>query len=277
MIAQGRVGAARIRSPAARPRAHRLGRRWRILLAAIAVLAALLCGAWLWFRDSSLVAVTRVNVTGESGSDAAAIRAALTSSARSMTTLDVSAAELRTAVAPYPVVRGIRVTTQFPHGMRIRVLEEIPVGNVLVGARRIAVAGDGTLLRDVSAPAWLPTIPLAVPPGGIRVSDPQASNEVTLLAAAPRRLLAAVSQVSTLPAHGLVAELRNGPRVYFGSADQLAAKWIALSAVLADPGSQGADYIDVTDPQRPAAGAGSDQSSATTTPTGSSSNTAGGD
>ena len=34
----------------------------------------------------------------------------------------------------------------------------------------------------------------------------------------------------------------------------LAAKWRALIAVLADPGSGGATYIDVSDPQRPAAG-----------------------
>jgi hypothetical protein len=34
------------------------------------------------------------------------------------------------------------------------------------------------------------------------------------------------------------------------------AKWAAATAVLAEPTSAGASYIDVTDPSRPAAGVG---------------------
>ena len=68
--------------------------------------------------------------------------------------------------------------------------------------------------------------------------------------------------------------LRDGPVVYFGSSDQLAAKWSAVTAVLASPTSAGADYIDVTDPGRPAAGTGSDTasipSSASVAPAGAS-------
>ncbi len=61
--------------------------------------------------------------------------------------------------------------------------------------------------------------------------------------------------------HGLEAQLRNGPKVYFGTDDDLGAKWAAAAAVLADSGSAGADYIDVTVASRPAAGAGSDTAS----------------
>ena len=52
--------------------------------------------------------------------------------------------------------------------------------------------------------------------------------------------------------------LRDGPLVYFGDDTQLAAKWRSAIRALADPTSAGASYIDVTDPNRPAAGAGSD-------------------
>jgi hypothetical protein len=65
-----------------------------------------------------------------------------------------------------------------------------------------------------------------------------------------------------------VAQLRNGPSIYFGDANQLAAKWSAAVAVLADSGSAEAVYIDVTDPQRPAAGAGSDSNSSSGVGTG---------
>jgi hypothetical protein len=84
---------------------------------------------------------------------------------------------------------------------------------------------------------------------------------IRLLAAAPYRLLPKVSQASDEAGHGLEAQLRDGPKVYFGSDSDLGAKWTAAAAVLADPGSAGSDYIDVTVASRPAAGAGSDLAS----------------
>ena len=53
----------------------------------------------------------------------------------------------------------------------------------------------------------------------------------------------------------MIVQLRNGPQLYFGPTAQLARKWTAAVAVLQNKGSAGAAYIDVTDPQRPAAGA----------------------
>jgi cell division protein FtsQ len=225
------------------------------VVAVLVVAVALLGAAWLWFRDSSLVAVRHVQVTGVSGRDAGRIRRALTASAETMTTLDFSLSDLRMAVAPYPVIKDIQVSTQFPHGMRIRVVEEIPVGAVVVSGQRIAVAGDGTVLHGVAGASLLPAIPLSVEPGGTRLTG-AALNAVAVLAAAPYQLLPHISQVTTTASHGLVAQLRSGPSIYFGDAHDLAAKWTAATAVLADPSSAGAFYIDVSDPARPAAGAG---------------------
>jgi cell division protein FtsQ len=172
-----------------------------------------------------------------------------------MTTLDVHMDQLRSAVAPFPVVKRLSVSTQFPHGMRIRVTEQVPVAAVVVAGRTIAVAGDGTLLHDVVASPSLPTIPVTVLPGGTRLSDPHALAAVQLLAAAPYQLLAHVSGVQTTAAHGLVASLRNGPSLYFGDTTRLEAKWAAVAVVLAGQGSSSSVYIDVTDPERAAAGA----------------------
>ena len=230
--------------------ATKRGRR----VVALLILAALLTGAWFWVRDSSLVAVKRVTVLGVSGPDASRVRAALILAARDMTTLDVRADELRSAVAQFPVVKDLQVSTQFPHGMRIRVIEQVPVGVVLVGGRRIAVAGDGTVLHDVPPPQNLPTIPVRIPPGGSRVSAGDGRDEVAVLAGAPYQLLVRVSQVVKTGPHGIVLEMRNGPSIYFGDAADVAAKWAAIAGVLADPGSAGAYYVDVTDPHRPAAG-----------------------
>jgi cell division protein FtsQ len=228
-------------------------------LVTLLAMLATLAGGWIWFRNSPLVSVRHVTITGESGPDAAQIRAALVSAAHTMSTLNVQPSRLRNAVAPYPIVKDLRVTTQFPHGMRIRVVEQLAVAAVAAGEQRTAVAGDGTLLHDVVASPSLPLVPLRVPPGGARVTDPDAIAAITLLAASPDRLRGRISEVTTVASHGLVAQVRGGPSIYFGDRSELAAKWIAASEVLADPGSSGASYIDVTNPARPAAGAGSDR------------------
>jgi cell division protein FtsQ len=275
--AGARASGARPMQPKQRLRGLRLlaGRRWVKWVVLAMVTVAVVSGAgYLWLRDSSLVSVRKVRVSGVSGPDARQIRSALTLAARNMTTLDVNIGQLRTAVEPYPDVKSIEVSTQFPHGMEIRVVEQVPVAVVVEPGRRVEVAGDGTLLRDVTPPASLPTISLTVPPGGPRLTG-YPLREVQLLAAAPYQLLARIGGVSDGSAHGLVAQLRDGPSIYFGDPSQLGAKWTAAIAVLGNYGSAGADYIDVTDPNRPAAGAGSDTSSAATSSAGAGSSTAG--
>jgi cell division protein FtsQ len=245
-----------------------------ILLGAVATLA-LLGGAWVWLRDSPLVSVDRVTVTGLSGPDAGPIRSALNLAARNMTTLDVHLGQLRTAVAPYPVVKDVRVSTQFPHGMRIHVIEQLPVAAVLAGGEAIAASADGTLLHDVPT-ASLPTVPLPSLPGGSRVTDQTALNALALLAASPQRFEARISQVTTSSPRGLVVQLRSGPAIYFGPPSAFAAKWAAAAAVLAAPASVGAAYIDVSDPAMPAAGVGSQALAAAGLATTGTQSTAGG-
>jgi cell division protein FtsQ len=228
-------------------------RVWLVLGAVGAV--ALLGGAWVWLRDSPLVSVNRVTVTGLSGPDAGPIRSALNLAARNMTTLDVHLGQLRTAVAPYPVVKDLRVSTQFPHGMRIHVIEQLPVGALAAGGVTIAASADGTLLHDVPAGS-LPTVPLSSFPGGSRVTDQTALNALALLAASPRRFESKISQVTTSSQRGLEVQLRSGPAIYFGPPTAFRAKWAAAIAVLGAPASAGATYIDVSDPAMPAAGVG---------------------
>ncbi len=236
---------------------RRLPRPGLRTLGVVLALLALAAGGWLWLRTSSLVAVKRVTIVGVSGRDARRIRAALTAAAHNMTTLDVKLPALRTAVAPYPVVKRLHVSTDFPHQMRIDVSEQVPVAMIAAPGVQVAVSSDGTLLRGASVPSSLPTISLSVSPAGTHVSG-ATLQVIRLLAAAPYQLLAKVSQATDGGTHGLEAQLRNGPKLYFGEDDDLGAKWAAAAAVLADSGSAGADYIDVTVAGRPVAGAGSD-------------------
>lgn len=228
-------------------------------LAVLALLGLIAFGGWTWLRSSSLVAVRQVHITGVAGPDAGQIRAALRRAARRMTTLDASASVLHRVVARYPVVKHVQISTSFPHGMTIAVFEQVPVAQISAGGRTVQVGADGTLLHSTVNTGPLPTLSLNVAPGGERVTG-ETAQEVALLAAAPYPLLQRISGVSNVSGVGLVAQLRSGPKIVFGSVAEAAMKWQAAVAVLADGHSTGADYIDVTDPQRPAAGTGQDTS-----------------
>jgi cell division septal protein FtsQ len=215
----------------------------------------ILTGGWFVLRDSSLVAVQHVTITGESGSDAGAIRLALEAAALKMTTLDVKTGRLRAAVSRFPEVKGLRVSTDFPHRLVIHVLEVLPIAVVKMFGREVPVTDDGILLPNVSARGALPLIALSVPPSGGRLQQAWALGAARLLAAAPSSLLPRLAEAMAVAGHGIVVQVRNGPSLYFGDATQIQAKWSAVLAVLANPGSVGAAYIDVTDPERPVAGA----------------------
>jgi len=223
----------------------------RLLLAAGTALVLLLAG-WFWLRDSSLVAVRTVEVTGVAGPNGASVRAALEEAARSMTTLHVRHDALDTAAEPYSIVKRIEVSTDFPHTMRIHVVTNVAVGAIVVDGRRIAVTSDGTILRDVAASATLPEIPLRTEPGGERVTERAAVAAVAALGTAPSALRTRVEAVRTTQESGLELQLAHGPLLTFGSGERLNAKWAAAAAVLADPESAGAGEIDVSAPERPA-------------------------
>jgi cell division protein FtsQ len=223
----------------------------RAVAACAGVCVVLLVG-WLWLRDSSLVAVRQVDVTGISGSEAPRVRAALQEAARDMTTLHVRAKQLQTAVAPFPVVRSVDAHADFPHRLRVVVHEHVAVGALAADNDRVAVAADGTLLRGV-ATGGLPVVSVRADPAGDTVGDRGAQHAVELLAAAPAALRAKVLRVYSGP-RGLTATLNDGPVLYFGGTERLRAKWIAVARVLDDHSSAGATYLDVRLPERPAAG-----------------------
>src|SRR4051812_30845169 len=140
-------------------------------LAAIALVTVALGAVYmLWFRDSSLVQVKRVQVVGLSTApDAARLRAQLTAAAERMTTLHLDAGELHKVVANDPVVRSISLRPDFPHGLTIDVTENRPVALVTVGAKSVPVAADGTVLEGVDTSGSLPEIRTVAMPGGRRV------------------------------------------------------------------------------------------------------------
>jgi cell division septal protein FtsQ len=223
------------------------------VLASIAA-ALVVAGAFgFWLRTSSLVRVEQVTVTGVDGSQARAIRDALTAAALDMTTLAVDDARLRDAVSTYPVVRSVRASADFPHRLRIDVNAYEPIAAVRSrGGATTAVSGDGTLLRGTPTKG-LPVVAVKVAPGGGRVGDPVDLEAIRLVAAAPAPLRGRVEQVFRGP-RGLTATVDDGPKLLFGAGKRPRAKWAAVVAVLSHESARNATYVDVRIPERAVAG-----------------------
>ena len=225
-------------------------------MALVAVLAAtpLLIGGWLWLRQSPFVSVQQVQITGVRGPGAGAIEAALTGAARHMSTLDVNSGALRAATSQFVVVREVKAVPRFPHGLRIHVIEQLPVAALVVDGARTAIAADGVVLGPALLSSSLPTVAgYHATLAGQHVQGPNVLAAVTVLGAALTPLRRVVDHVYTGP-NGLTVAFHSGLLAYFGDATLPHAKWLSLARVLADPSSQGASYVDVRVPERPAAG-----------------------
>lgn len=242
------------------PRTFSLPRppRWLTVLVVLAICA----GAGLMvLRDSQLVAVEDVSITGLTGPEAGKLRSLLTSAALDMTTLHVREDQLRAVVEPYPIVKSIAVTADPPHRLRIEVTENVPVAAIAFDGRKTYVAADGTILPGAAERA-LPELPVGTSPGGDRVADAATLGLVEALAGAPPELRAKIAS-GRVP---MTFQLADGPELRFGSSDRIAAKWMAVARVLADPTSKGATYLDVRWPERVAAGGLEDPAAQTLDP-----------
>jgi cell division protein FtsQ len=231
------------------------GPKLRLTFAILVLLClALAAGYQFWLRDSSLVAVDDVKVSGLTTKDAERVRATLTSAGHTMTTLNVDRERLEQAVAHYPVVRGLEISTDFPHGLRIRVIEHHPAALVELGGDEVPVAGDGTILRGMPVEGRLPAIDTEVAARGERLSSSVALHAAGVAGAAPAPFRSRIEVITARKDDGIVVELHEGPELIFGDGRRAEAKWIAATRVLADPDAEGATYIDVRLPGRPAAG-----------------------
>lgn len=248
-VAGRRLEALRgIRLPAV---SARLKRR----LLALGALCLLLAATYqFWFRDSWLVAVDRVTVSGLTTKDAPRVRRALTAAARSMSTLHVDRDDLERVVKAYPIVKALELRPDFPHTLRIRVIEHHPAAIAVTDGGRVAVSGDGTVLAGLAGEGRLPTISAEGTLRGEHLEDPAALAAARVAGAAPGALHGRVEKVAMRKEEGLVVLLRDGPELIFGDATRVRAKWTAAARVLADKAAAGATYVDLRLPGRPAAG-----------------------
>jgi cell division protein FtsQ len=215
---------------------------WRMLAGVVLAFAGLALG-WLWFRDSSFAAVRQVTVSGSTSSEDARVRAALETAGRGMSTLHLDTGALHDAVEPFASVADLRVSADFPHDLRVEVIEHEPVAMLQSGGSRVPVTGAGLLLQGVEA-RDLPAVTSKAPPLDGRVQDKRALGALKVAAAAPEELRAR-SERLFWGEDGLSVELRDGPELIFGRARDARAKWTGAARVLAEDSSAGATYLDL--------------------------------
>jgi len=220
------------------------------LVVAVVLIAALLAGYMLWFRDSSLVAIDDVRVTG--ANVAPGVEDRLTAAATGLSTLHLDRAAIESAVADDPTVVGLKIDTDFPHGITIDVQSRTPAGWLGADGGTL-LAADGTVLASgVDRPDGLPEV------AGGELDGERASGvelaAARVLGAVPKPLQAQVEKAEVDKGHGVVAVLSGGIELRFGSPANADQKWLAAASVLADTKLTSATYIDLSSPSRPVVG-----------------------
>ncbi len=251
-------GTLRLHTPIRNLRVPRPATRAVIVAGGLVVAAAL---AYLVARDSSMFAVTNVQVTGAPPAVAAqAARALAGIDGRSLLKLD--GADVVGTLEALPTVFRASYDRDFPHTLRVRIVPEEPVAVLRHGADSWLASARGRVIAPVargSFPAlprvWLPATS-AVRAGAI-LSDP--AGALATHALRSFRGIGLGRRVTFVRVTGgrLVAGLRGGLELRFGPPVDLALKLAVARSILptlAAPAAGGPRYLDLAVPERPVAG-----------------------
>ena len=222
------------------------------------VLLALAVGGYLAARETSLFAVTTVDVRGGTPLLRAQVRAALAGElGRSL--LKVDGSEVAQRVEALPEVRSFTYDRSFPHTLRVVVRRELPVLVVrrVPGADAFLVAASGRVLRMLPHPRLS-----SLPRLWVKKDVP-----LTVGQRLPRNVAGATSALATLRGAGLpggvktvvvakdelTLELGGGLEVRLGDPGDIRLKLTLARRILGLTGAAagGQGYLDVSLPERP--------------------------
>lgn len=230
---------------------------WRVwrrrLVVIVIVLVALASAYWFWLRDSSLVTVDKVEVSGATVNQNA-IQRALDKAGRQMTTLHVQESVLIEALGRFPTVAAISTSADFPHTLKVVIRERPPVAVATIEGKTTGVSADGYALIGLDVSAFdLPSISATLAEDGL--VDEHGRAQAAIVGATPAPLEPGlVSAIWDDTYGGVLVDLSGAPQIRFGDGEDAKAKWAAAAALLADPGLGSPSYIDVSAPGRPVAG-----------------------
>ncbi len=242
------------------------GRRRRWILIAVAVVAGLLAAGFGLLR-SPLLDVDRIVVAGSNAVDRDEVTDA-SGIGRGDAMVDVDLAAARDAVMALPGVASATVEREWPGTVRISVTDERALAVVGNEQRRILVGRGGRVLGEAPAsddPA-VAGLPLVTPedPALVDSVEPGADAPDAVVAATvvleqmTEPLRSALGGVDLAEDGSLTLLLRDDPavegtggRVEFGAPEEVPAKLLATSSMLAGARMDCLDVLDVREPSRP--------------------------
>ena len=215
-------------------------------------MAALLVGGYEALRSSEAFAVQSVGVDGGSPKLRKDVERAARDAIGEASLLGVDRRGVELGVMQIPQVRSAEVDRAFPDLLRIRVVPERPVAQVVLGGRELVIAESGRVLGEAGdSAAALPQIsaaPVDLPGVGGRVQS-KAVLEQIALTAAPIRPLGIVGV--GYGEGGLAAKTRHGYEIRFGDGHDLPRKIATVRAVLRKAPTGTLRYVDVSVPATP--------------------------
>ena len=227
----------------------------RSLLVGLALVGAAAAG-YVAARETSVFAVRAIEVRGVPPPVAARVRTALAPLlGTSLVAFEPDAADQR--LAALPDVAAARYDRDFPHILRVFVRAERPVAVLRQGAEAWLVSARARVLRPMRVRPYPPLPRIWLPrttdlsPGAALSGD--AEQAVRAAAHVARSRFPGDVRTVTAGEGELTLVLASGREVRLGDGADLPLKLTIAGRIL--PLAESADYVDVSVPERPVAGA----------------------
>jgi cell division protein FtsQ len=148
-----------------------------------------------------------------------------------------------------PGVREAVVDRVWPAGLRVTITTRVPVAAIARPEGGYVLLDDQAIQVAVidAVPADIPVVAIPLEAGNERILD----TVITVINELPANVRARVGIVSAATEDSVQFELRDGPRVEWGSAEQSALKASVLATILGSAQAQSAAVIDVSAPTLP--------------------------
>jgi cell division protein FtsQ len=243
---------------------ERMARRRRHRVFAVFGLVLALVAAGIGATMSPLLDIDRITVVGEQRLSAdELIEASGLQRGERLVDVDVNAA--RRSLMALPLVASARVVRDWPDAVRITLTEEQPSLTVQAADRTVLVSRTGRVLETLSEPApGHPVLVLDVPLDLTGTRSATGDGVVGAVISEPLRHATAVFERISDDLRGELAlarlsdagtlsfELSDGAVVEFGPPEDVAAKLLAVQAVLSQVQRTCMATLDVREPSRPA-------------------------
>lgn len=225
-------------------------RRLRVLLCAAGVVIAVVSAYGL--TRSPLLDVDRIQLFGATHTTAAdVVRAGGLADKPQLA--DIDPLDVVAGVEALPWVHHARVVRHWPAKVEVRVVERAPLATMASAPTGWALVDRTGRVLEVqpSKPSGLAVVVAPPAPAPGRYVTRSAAAGLAVVDALPASLSQLLETVTVAEDDTLVIGFKGVPTVYFGPAEQVRSKLVAVSTLVERANLEGAEAIDVRVPSAP--------------------------